>query len=532
MVALLVKKQLSEIFRGWFYDAKRSRLRSRAATAAFIALYAVLLLGLFGGMFTTLALGICAPLCAAGLDWLYFTLFSLAGLVMGVFGSVFHTFSGLYQAKDNDLLLSLPIPVRAILLSRLLGVYLTALLYSAVCLLPCVVVYWAVGVLSAASVLGGLLLVLTVSLLVTVLSCLLGWAVAKLSHKLRHKSFITVLLALAGFALYYLLCFRANELLSSLLLHPDEVGAALRQGGYPLYLLGRMGQGDLSVAVAVFAVTLVLCAAVWALLERTFLRIATTDSGSRAVYRERPVRVRGVSSALLHRELGRFTASPNYMLNCGFATVLLPVLGAVLLIKRGELLPTVEELLGADASALLSVLLCAALCLVASLNDMTASAVSLEGKNLWLAQSLPVTPWQILHAKLSVQVLITSPPLLFASLCAILTVRPAPLTAVLLAVLPQVFAWLSASFGLLLDLRRPDLHWTSELTVIKQRPTVGLALLCGWVYALAIVGLSLPLVPRLGAAGYLAAWTVLTAALTAALLHRLKHRGGRIYAEL
>ena len=128
MVALLVKKQLSEIFRGWFYDAKRSRLRSRAATAAFIALYAVLLLGLFGGMFTTLALGICAPLCAAGLDWLYFTLFSLAGLVMGVFGSVFHTFSGLYQAKDNNQLLSLPIPVRAILLSRLLGVYLTALL--------------------------------------------------------------------------------------------------------------------------------------------------------------------------------------------------------------------------------------------------------------------------------------------------------------------------------------------------------------------------------------------------------------------
>ena len=61
---------------------------------------------------------------------------ALVGVLMGVFGSVFNTFSGLYQAKDNDLLLSLPIPVRAILASRLLGVYLMGLTFSGVILLP------------------------------------------------------------------------------------------------------------------------------------------------------------------------------------------------------------------------------------------------------------------------------------------------------------------------------------------------------------------------------------------------------------
>ena len=93
----------------------------------------------------------------------YFTLFALVGVLMGVFGSVFNTFSGLYQAKDNDLLLSLPIPVRAILASRLLGVYLMGLMFSGVILLPCVIVYWAVGVLTAATVLGGIALILAVS---------------------------------------------------------------------------------------------------------------------------------------------------------------------------------------------------------------------------------------------------------------------------------------------------------------------------------------------------------------------------------
>ena len=44
---------------------------------------------------------------------------------------------------------------------------------------------------------------------------------------------------------------------------------------------------------------------------------------------------------------------------------------------------------------------------------MAAPSVSLEGKNLWLLQSLPVKPWQALRAKLTVQLLLTGIPALF-----------------------------------------------------------------------------------------------------------------------
>ena len=36
----------------------------------------------------------------------------MLAIVLGAFGSVFNTYSSLYLAKDNDLLLSMPIPVR------------------------------------------------------------------------------------------------------------------------------------------------------------------------------------------------------------------------------------------------------------------------------------------------------------------------------------------------------------------------------------------------------------------------------------
>ncbi len=51
-----------------------------------------------------------------GYGWLYYALMGLLALAFGVFGSVFSTYAGLYQAKDNELLLSMPIPPRRILL--------------------------------------------------------------------------------------------------------------------------------------------------------------------------------------------------------------------------------------------------------------------------------------------------------------------------------------------------------------------------------------------------------------------------------
>ena len=61
------------------------------------------------------------------MGWLYFALMGLLAVLLGAFGSVFNTYSGLYLAKDNDLLLSMPIPVNTLMASRLLSVYLMGL---------------------------------------------------------------------------------------------------------------------------------------------------------------------------------------------------------------------------------------------------------------------------------------------------------------------------------------------------------------------------------------------------------------------
>lgn len=208
MLKILLKKQLTEIFRGYFYDAKKNKARSRAATAAYLVFFVVLMAGVLGGMFALLSAALCGALASAGMDWLYFALMGLLAILLGTFGSVFNTYSGLYLAKDNDQLLSLPIPVSAIMAARLLSVYLMGFLYSAVVFVPALIVYWVTVPLSASVVAGGVLMMVLLSLVVLTLSCALGWVVARISLKLKHKSFITVVVSLLFLAAYYFFILR------------------------------------------------------------------------------------------------------------------------------------------------------------------------------------------------------------------------------------------------------------------------------------------------------------------------------------
>ena len=49
MLKTLLKKQMAEIFRNYFYDPKKNKMRSRGATIAYIVLYALLMVGLPAG---------------------------------------------------------------------------------------------------------------------------------------------------------------------------------------------------------------------------------------------------------------------------------------------------------------------------------------------------------------------------------------------------------------------------------------------------------------------------------------------------
>lgn len=532
MLKTLVKKQIAEIFRSYVYDAKKNKARSKGATAGYIVLFVFLMIGVLGGMFSFLAYFMCGSMAAAGMDWLYFALMGLLAVFLGTFGSVFNTYSGLYLAKDNDLLLSMPIPVNTVMTARLLGVYLMGLMYSLTVLLPSVIVYWIVVSAGVGAVIGGIMLIADVSIFVLTLSVVLGYVVAKISLKLKNKSFITVIVSLVFIGAYYFFYFKAQGMVTDIVSNAAKYGARIKGSAYPVYMFGKLGTGDPMAVLCVTAVIAAVFAVVWAIIAHSFLKIATSSGKTvKRKYKDMPLKTKSVQSAVFSRELRRFTASPNYMLNCGLGILLIPVFGVVMLFVGKDMVAVLGALFGGETDSI-QVVFCVILCLLAAMNDMAAPSVSLEGKSLWISQSLPITPWQVIRAKLSVQLVLTAVPMLFGIICAAVVCRCSPIQLLFLTAVPLLYVLIKANFDMFMGLKMPNLVWTSEITPIKQSGAVAISLLAGFVYAILPAVLFFAVGYKIGFAAFMGIFSAATLILSLLLFNWLKKKGTKVFACL
>lgn len=172
------------------------------------------------------------------------------------------------------------------------------------------------------------------------------------------------------------------------------------------------------------------------------------------------------------------------------------------------------------------------LCLISSMNDITAPSVSLEGKNIWIVQSLPVTAWQVLRAKLNLHIVLTIPPLAILIAAVEILITPSLIYAILIPVFCFLFVILSAELGLVINLKSPNLDWTSEIVPIKQSTGVLFALFGGWAIVLLLGALYLLVMTFIPPLVYLIIITVLLAVACLLTMMWLKNRGSKIFASL
>ncbi|MBO5488642.1 MAG: hypothetical protein J5972_01915 [Eubacterium sp.] len=487
MLKILFKKQMMLLFANFFQ--KNGKTRSKMGTLAAVGGFAAIMIVVLGSMFYQLSEFLCAPLCAAGYDWFYLVMMEMIAMALGVFGSVFNTFSSLYQAKDNDLLFSLPIPVRYIMASRLLAVYAMGAMYSAVVMVPALIVYYMTTSVTVSIVLTSIIVYLMLTLLLLALSCGLGWIVAKISSKLKNKSFITVIVSVAFLAAYYFFYFKANTWMSEMLQDSAAYGNALKGKAYPLYILGKAGTGDWLNTLIVSVCMIALAVCVYFLLSHSFLKMATANVGEKAAdYRKQKVKARSVNQAIMFKERKRYLSSANYMLNSSMGVLCFVALGVAVLIKSNTINDFIAgffEGAGAMNSTVLQgfvvLAIIIAMCLLHGLNYITAPCISLEGKNIWIYKSLPIKPWDILRQKLQWHVLVSGVAGLVCSICVIVALKINVALSILLIVVPLVFCIMQAGLGLVLNLKMPNLKWTNENVVVKQSAPLFLMMLIGMV---------------------------------------------------
>lgn len=531
MTKTLLKKQMMELFSFFWQDKKKNKNRTGIGLILSILLY----LGIFGMLaviFYFVADLLCEPLAAADMSWLYFSMTGVIGVVMGAFGSIFNTYAGLYLAKDNNLLMAMPIPPSKILRVRLSGVYAMGLLYEMLVMIPVLIRYFVMVKPTVISVFCAIWITLVLSVFVLMLSTILGWAAARISDKTKHKSLITVILSLAFIIGYYYLYAMAMNYFQEIAENPQIAGNFIKGYLSPIYQIGLAAEGNLIAVLWVTITVFGLFGIVYVILAKSYLKMITSNKGEAKVkYKEQPAAFHSVDRALLGKEFRRFLSSPTYMLNCGLGIVMMVVASAALLWKADMVKVIASELFD-NQKAILSFAAAAAICMMTAMNDITAPSVSLEGKNIWLIQAFPVSAWQVLKAKLKMHLILTLIPATILVISVQIVLKPSLPFAVFIPVVVAVFVLFMALLGLSLNLKMPNITWTNEIIPIKQSMCVMITLFGGWVLVIGLAGLYWLTRKYLTEIGYMVLVCVILLTGSMIMLRWIKKKGTKVFESL
>ncbi len=463
--------------------------KGKIALLAFLYLYLAAFFVAFASFF---AYSLGNVFVTFGFDSLYFGLFMTVTFTLVFVLSIFETKATLYESRDNELLLSMPIPVKSIIISRIFTVLIYNYIETAVIMVPVIVVYGILGG-SIIGIIGGVIVSLFLPLLATALASGVGYLVALISRRLKKNTLVTVIISLLFMAAYFA---GYNYLMSSienLAEVTPELAASLAEN---MGVFGVIGTAAMLNPIAISVIILISVGAsalAYYLISKNYISIITKKSGSaRKAYKAENNKKKSAFIALTVKELRAFFTSANYILNAGLGAVFGIVIAVMAFVNRMDIMTMVAEIslavpeLSADIEGAVAVLASAVLFAASSMTFISAPALSLEGKSLWILKSLPVSGREVLFAKTMPHLLITSSVSLISSVIMIAALEISPIWWAFVILIPLVGAAFGAFFGSVLGAAFPKFDYISEIQVIKQSLVSFLSMFSTMIFGLGI----------------------------------------------
>lgn len=461
-----------------FSGDKKAKRKSLGLLAVWILLLAILVFYVGGLTCGLIYLGLEEAVPAY--------LITISSLLIFVFG-ILKAGSVLFRKEGYDILCALPVSDSAVVISRLLKMYVEDLLMVLAVLLPGLSVYaWQIrpDMRFYLAVISG---IWSIPFLPITASVFIGTLITGISSRMRRKSLIAAGLSiLAVLGLMYGSCrLSAIEGSVSLDMLKNLSGIVMTQLEriYPpaIWLGMAIIRGDALKSAGCTALSFAVFAAAAAGISLFFRNICQNLFGSTAKhnYQIGELKADAVLSALCKREFRRYFSSSVYVTN----TIIGPILGCVL---SGALLVTGPEKLQSlfpipiDLGRAIPFLTAG----VFSMLTTTATSISMEGKNWWIVKSLPLSVKNILDAKILMNLLLLLPFYLLSELLLIFALRPGAGELFSLVLIPAVVLLFSCVYGITINLHFPVLEWENEVRIVKQSASSMIGGMGGFILAI------------------------------------------------
>ena len=388
----------------------------------------------------------------------------------------------LFGGKNFDMVLSLPVTVRQVVLSRMLFLYGAGFLVFFAGFLPAAIVYTVNMGAGVGEVFNLLLAVVLGPCIPVVLSLVLSVLVMLLAERLPQREIFVIVLNVAIFVGILFWTGKISVTMDEKALM--NMGKALANGVTSLYppagvAFSFLEKGSIWGTLLFAVLSIALFWGFVILVSRFCVKINEMFSSSKSKNAGKVTYGKGstIRKALLKKEWRRLLSCPIYAMNTVVGYVLMILLGIMVLTMKEETLTGMLDIPEIENQLTKAFPFIIAMC--TGIAPMTAPSLSLEGKSRWIMCSLPVKSIEIFRAKITLNLLFAVPSALLCSLCVLIKFPGTAADNILLFVLPLVFGVFTAVFGMAVNVKFPSYDWTQEIQAVKNSASVLICVFTG-----------------------------------------------------
>lgn len=393
----------------------------------------------------------------------------LGTVIFNLVNSIYKAPAYLYQARDYEMLSSLPIKDSTIFASKIILLVASNYLYSAFIMIIPSLVYFIKGNASFIYIINLLIMFITTPFIPIIISSIITYLIGRLSYNSRYKNSILIIGSILATLVIILISYNMDNFLEVIIKNSSSIIEISKKIYVPAYYFIDGLKNNNLLSVLIFSFLSITPFIIFILIfSKGFRKI---NSKMTEGYKVNDYKVKGLKSskpikALLNKELKRYFSSYIYVLNTSFGLVLLGVLAVGIIILGKDKIATIINLSSYTSMFNVQITMIIMFCIFMSCT--TSSSISLEGKNLWILKSLPIDELDIFKSKLGINILLVLPIALISFLLISIKLKFSIFYIIIMSILIIVSSFFIALYGLFINLLYPKLDYINEVEVVKR----------------------------------------------------------------
>ena len=416
--------------------------------------------------------------------------FLVSILVIGE--GIYKTGPLLFNCKDDQLLLSLPIKRSTVFFVRVFKFYVFELVFNALFIIPLVIAYtrWADSI-SYTYYITSIIMLFILPIIPIVISCIIGTITSSLSSRFKYKNLaqiITTTIVLLG--IFYI-SMNLDGAFNYLTKHATSLNDLITKIYYPAGVYAKLSTNfniiDLLVFILIniiiFVITILILSKFYFRINSRLKKVTTTKKVN---INNLSIKKNSITKSLIKKEFSTFFNIPVFIINAGFGLVLFIVAAIGMSIKFNDFVPilTDKDKFNIAKDVIynnLSLIVFLLIAMAGFMTSITNSVISLEGKNINIVKSLPIKTKTILMSKIYSSIIITTPPILLGDIILFIRFKMSIIEMILLVILSILIPLISHFIGLIINLKYPKLDWENSAEVVKQSTSSFVSVMIGMV---------------------------------------------------